>query len=98
MSEYDDPGPDADAAVEFVLRECPEVVEEEVRKVEAQRWLEGSQPWFQIINIVGGHDREGFRDAIRRWIEGAQESTPSPSQTQLFAIASEVSALLESGG
>jgi len=83
-------------AVQYVLENHRDEVEDVIRWTDAQQWLEGSQPWFPIINIVCRHDRESFRDAIRKWVDPSLEGMEGPSQGQLFAIASEVSELLES--
>lgn len=84
-----------DDALEHVLENEWEAVAEAVHANSAREWLEAESQALDILNVVCGYDRELLRGSVRRLADpGSSEADLAPSK--LFALASEVSKLLES--
>ena len=83
--------------VRYALEEKPQEVEAAVREWQADRWLEESHDWLELINIVSQHDREQLRNSVRyRALFGSKTpQLPEEAEAGLFNLASDVSKFLE---
>ena len=87
-----------DEALQYVLDNQWDEVAEEFHGAAARNWLEGERNVLDLLNVVSGFDREKLRESIRRLVDPEQPSEEDLTPSQLFAVASDVSKLLEAAG
>lgn len=82
----------------YALEEHPEEIRDEVEQWQAQEWLEQSQHWLRLVNIISQHDREQLRESVRNKAirHGGPTDGEATRESRLFNLASEISAFLES--
>lgn len=90
----------AEEALPYVLENHPDEIKEEVRGWQAEDWVEKSDGWLQLVNVVSQRDRHLFRDAMlhRALMQVFGDKPPEASAVKdlfLFGVASEVSKFLE---
>ena len=72
----------------YALEEKGQEVEAAVREWQAEKWLDESRDWLDLINIVSQHDREQLRNSVRyRAIFGGKPSeSPEETESRLFNL------------
>jgi hypothetical protein len=88
----------AEYAYEHHQEAILEWAREDLAVEQAKEWLRESQYSIELLSIVSHHDKDQLKDTIRRGISHAQEDAlpDQVPESQLFAVATDVSAFLES--
>lgn len=101
--DYDDGAEDAlheeciprKELLQYAFEHEGNAIREGVAEAQASDWFASGRLWFQVLNTVSRLDREELRLAILR---GAAVTNPADGafpESQMFAVATEVSKLLE---
>ena len=87
----------AEDALSHVLKHDWNAVVDVVQEHGAWTWLTSGATWLEVLSTMSRQDKDGLRDAIRQTIAPVTDRKES-YESGLFAVATEVAALLESAG
>jgi hypothetical protein len=81
--------------VSHVLDNNWDEVLEAVGESQGREWLNESATALGLLSTVSQRDRAHMRGAMKKWLRKKQTDSVEPTEGQIFAIASDVSAYLE---
>ena len=84
-----------DDAVPHVLENHRDEVLEAVGEFQGKEWLAESATSLGLLSTVSQRDRAHIRGAMKKWLRKKLADPEEPTEAQIFAIASDVSAYLE---